>query len=49
MRRLGRAVDRGDHAIVGFSTLNSVGFWLTATEALLINLSLVVGEFDSTS
>src|SRR3954466_14552562 len=30
---------------VAFPTLNSVGFWLTATGALLINISLVVGEF----
>jgi cytochrome o ubiquinol oxidase subunit 1 len=30
---------------VAFPTLNSVSFWLTATGALLINLSLVVGEF----
>jgi cytochrome o ubiquinol oxidase subunit 1 len=30
---------------VAFPTLNSVGFWLTATGALLVNLSLVVGEF----
>jgi len=33
---------------VAFPTLNSVGFWLTATGALLINLSLVVGEFART-
>jgi len=31
---------------VAFPTLNSVGFWLTAAGALLINLSLVVGEFS---
>ncbi len=31
---------------VAFPTLNSVSFWLTATGALLINLSLVVGEFS---
>jgi cytochrome o ubiquinol oxidase subunit 1 len=30
---------------VAFPTLNSVGFWLTASGALLINMSLVVGEF----
>src|ERR1700687_3420471 len=30
---------------VAFPTLNSVGFWLTATGALLVNISLVVGEF----
>jgi cytochrome o ubiquinol oxidase subunit I len=30
---------------VAFPTLNSVSFWLTATGALLINISLVVGEF----
>src|ERR1700737_2968302 len=29
---------------VAFPTLNSVGFWLTATGALLINISLIVGE-----
>src|SRR6202020_1673007 len=29
-------------------TLNSVGFWLTATGALLVNVSLVVGEFART-
>ncbi len=33
---------------VAFPTLNSVGFWLTAAGALLINLSLVVGEFART-
>jgi cytochrome o ubiquinol oxidase subunit 1 len=33
---------------VAFPTLNSVGFWLTATGALLVNLSLVVGEFAKT-
>ncbi len=33
---------------VAFPTLNSVGFWLTATGALLINISLVVGEFSRT-
>ena len=30
---------------VAFPTLNSVSFWLTATGALLVNASLVVGEF----
>src|ERR1700694_3863708 len=29
---------------VAFPTLNSVGFWLTATAALRLNISLVVGE-----
>src|ERR1700704_298547 len=29
---------------VAFPTLNSVGFWLTATGALLVNISLVCGE-----
>ncbi|MBK6007334.1 cbb3-type cytochrome c oxidase subunit I [Ramlibacter ginsenosidimutans] len=33
---------------VAFPTLNSTGFWLTATGALLINVSLVVGEFART-
>jgi cytochrome o ubiquinol oxidase subunit 1 len=33
---------------VAFPTLNSVGFWLTCTGALLINISLVVGEFART-
>jgi cytochrome o ubiquinol oxidase subunit 1 len=33
---------------VAFPTLNSVGFWLTATGALLVNISLVVGEFAKT-
>jgi cytochrome o ubiquinol oxidase subunit 1 len=33
---------------VAFPTLNSVGFWLTATGALLVNVSLVVGEFSRT-
>jgi len=33
---------------VAFPTLNSVGFWLTASGALLVNLSLVVGEFART-
>ncbi|MDE2262546.1 MAG: cytochrome o ubiquinol oxidase subunit I [Gammaproteobacteria bacterium] len=31
---------------VAFPTLNSVSFWLTAAGALLVNLSLVIGEFD---
>jgi cytochrome o ubiquinol oxidase subunit 1 len=30
---------------VAFPTLNSVSFWLTATGALLVNISLVIGEF----
>ncbi len=33
---------------VAFPTLNSVGFWLTATGALLVNLSLFVGVFART-
>ena len=33
---------------VAFPTLNSVGFWLTATGALLVNISLFVGEFAKT-
>jgi cytochrome o ubiquinol oxidase subunit 1 len=33
---------------VAFPTLNSISFWLTATGALLINVSLVVGEFART-
>jgi cytochrome o ubiquinol oxidase subunit 1 len=33
---------------VAFPTLNSVGFWLAATGALLVNISLVVGEFART-
>ena len=33
---------------VAFPTLNSTSFWLTATGALLVNLSLVVGEFSRT-
>jgi cytochrome o ubiquinol oxidase subunit 1 len=33
---------------VAFPTLNSVGFWLAATGALLINISLLVGEFART-
>jgi cytochrome o ubiquinol oxidase subunit 1 len=33
---------------VAFPTLNSVSFWLTATGALLINVSLVIGSFART-
>ena len=33
---------------VAFPTLNSVSLWLTATGALLINVSLLVGEFART-
>jgi cytochrome o ubiquinol oxidase subunit I len=33
---------------VAFPTINSVGFWLTATGALLVNISLVIGEFART-
>jgi cytochrome o ubiquinol oxidase subunit 1 len=33
---------------VAFPTLNSVSFWLTATGAALVNISLVVGEFART-
>jgi cytochrome o ubiquinol oxidase subunit I len=33
---------------VAFPTLNSVSFWLTAVGALLVNLSLIVGEFSGT-
>jgi cytochrome o ubiquinol oxidase subunit 1 len=33
---------------VAFPTLNSVSFWLTASGALLINVSLAVGEFAKT-
>ena len=33
---------------VAFPTLNSTGFWLTATGARLVNVSLVVGEFART-
>src|SRR6202051_1090902 len=33
---------------VAFPTLNSVSFWLTASGALLINISLAVGEFAKT-
>ena len=33
---------------VAFPTLNSVSFWLNAVGALLVNLSLIVGEFSRT-
>ncbi|WP_419808249.1 cytochrome o ubiquinol oxidase subunit I [Sphingomonas sp.] len=33
---------------VAFPTLNNVSFWLTASGALLLNISLVVGEFAKT-
>jgi cytochrome o ubiquinol oxidase subunit I len=33
---------------VAFPVLNSVSFWLTATGALLINMSLVIGNFART-
>jgi cytochrome o ubiquinol oxidase subunit 1 len=33
---------------VAFPVLNSVSFWLTASGVLLVNLSLVVGEFAKT-
>ena len=33
---------------VAFPVLNSVGFWLTATGVLLVNLSLVIGNFART-
>ena len=33
---------------VAFPTLNSVSLWLTATGALLVNLSLFIGEFART-
>jgi cytochrome o ubiquinol oxidase subunit I len=33
---------------VAFPTLNSVAFWLTCTGALLVNMSLVIGEFQRT-
>lgn len=33
---------------VAFPLLNSISFWLTATAAILVNLSLVVGEFAAT-
>jgi cytochrome o ubiquinol oxidase subunit I len=31
---------------VAFPTFNSTSFWLTATGALLVNISLVIGEFS---
>ena len=34
---------------VAFPVLNSVSFWLTATGALLVNLSLVIGVFSRAS
>ncbi|MDB5195454.1 MAG: cytochrome o ubiquinol oxidase subunit [Parcubacteria group bacterium] len=33
---------------VAFPLMNSISFWLTATGAILLNLSLVVGEFAAT-
>jgi cytochrome o ubiquinol oxidase subunit 1 len=33
---------------VAFPTLNSVSFWLTASGVLLLNMSLVIGEFART-
>ena len=33
---------------VAFPVLNSVGFWLTAAGVLLVNMSLVIGEFAKT-
>ena len=33
---------------VAFPVLNSVSFWLTASGALLVNVSLVIGEFART-
>jgi phosphogluconate dehydratase len=39
------AIDGGPIARL---SLNSVGFWLTATGALLVNIWLVVGEFART-
>ena len=33
---------------VAFPVLNSVGFWLTASGVLLVNMSLVIGEFAKT-
>src|SRR6185312_14299186 len=33
---------------VAFPTLNSVSFWLNAVGALLVNLSLIIGEFSQT-
>ena len=32
---------------VAFPTFNSVSFWLTATGVLLVNMSLVIGEFGT--
>jgi len=34
---------------VAFPTLNSVSFWLTASGALLVNVSLVIGSFSRAS
>ncbi|MDD5462508.1 MAG: cytochrome o ubiquinol oxidase subunit I [Methylococcales bacterium] len=33
---------------VAFPTFNSVSFWLTASGALLVNISLIIGEFAKT-
>jgi cytochrome o ubiquinol oxidase subunit I len=33
---------------VAFPTMNNVSFWLTASGALLVNMSLVIGEFART-
>src|SRR3569833_1573422 len=33
---------------VAFPTMNNVSFWLTASGALLVNLSLFIGEFSRT-
>jgi cytochrome o ubiquinol oxidase subunit 1 len=33
---------------VAFPTMNSVSFWLTASGVLLVNVSLVIGEFSRT-
>jgi cytochrome o ubiquinol oxidase subunit 1 len=33
---------------VAFPTMNNVSFWLTASGALLVNVSLVIGEFART-
>src|SRR5438128_3350631 len=33
---------------VAFPTFNSVSFWLTASGVLLVNVSLVIGEFART-
>src|SRR5258708_87971 len=33
---------------VAFPVLNAISFWLTASGALLVNISLVVGEFART-